>query len=136
MLEWSRTYVPNIAGVIAFVFSLGMWATSLYPVRRKKFELFFYSHHLYILYLFFYILHVGVAFFCMILPGVFLFLVDRYIRFLQSRQRTRLVSARLLPCGTTELTFSKNPGLPLHQFKLLSKLYVSKRRNYLFFPQE
>ncbi|KAL3521556.1 hypothetical protein ACH5RR_019705 [Cinchona calisaya] len=111
ILEWSKTYVPNVAGLIAFLFSLPIWATSLYPIRRKMFEVFFDTHHLYILYIFFYILHVGVAYFCMILPGIFLFLIDRYIRFLQSKRRTRLISARLLPCGTTELTFSKNPGL-------------------------
>ncbi|KAI5666464.1 hypothetical protein M9H77_16317 [Catharanthus roseus] len=111
MLQWSSTYVSNVAGVIAFLFSLVMWITSLYGVRRKMFEVFFYSHHLYILYVFFYVLHVGVGYLCMILPGIFLFLIDRYLRFLQSRQRSRLISARLLPCGTTELTFSKDPGL-------------------------
>lgn len=119
MLEWSSTYVSNVAGVIAFVVSLAMWVTSISRVRRKKFEVFFYSHHLYVLYVFFYILHVGVAYLCMILPGIFLFLIDRYLRFLQSRQRTRLVSARLLPCGTTELTFSKNPGLKYNPASIL-----------------
>ncbi|KAK4384946.1 Ferric reduction oxidase 4 [Sesamum angolense] len=107
MLQWSSTYLSNVAGVIAFVLSLGMWVTSFDRVRRKLFEVFFYTHHLYILYVFFYMLHVGVAYLCMILPGIFLFLIDRYLRFLQSRQRTRLVSARLLPNGSTELTFAK-----------------------------
>ncbi|KAK4431452.1 Ferric reduction oxidase 4 [Sesamum alatum] len=111
MLQWSSTYLSNVAGVIAFVLSLGMWATSFDRVRRKLFEVFFYTHHLYILYIFFYMLHVGVAYLCMILPGIFLFLIDRYLRFLQSRRRTRLVSARLLPNGSMELTFAKNPEL-------------------------
>ncbi|GFY84164.1 ferric reduction oxidase 4 [Actinidia rufa] len=110
MLEWSRTYVPNIAGEIAFVIALAMWVTSYPRVRRKMFEVFFYTHHLYALYIFFYALHVGVAYLCMILPGIFLFLVDRYLRFLQSMKRARLVSARLLPCGAFELNFSKSPG--------------------------
>ncbi|KAH6760582.1 ferric reduction oxidase 5 [Perilla frutescens var. hirtella] len=111
MLEWSSTYLSNVAGVIAFVLSLGIWATSFGRVRRKMFELFFYAHHLYILYVFFYMFHVGVAYLCLILPGIFLFLIDRYLRFLQSRQRARLDSARLLPNGTMELTFAKNQGL-------------------------
>lgn len=110
MLEWSRDYVSNIAGEIAFVLSLAMWATTFPRIRRNMFELFFYTHHLYTLYLFFYIIHVGVAYFCTILPGVFLFLIDRYLRFLQSRQCVRLISARLLPCATIELNFSKTPG--------------------------
>uniref|UniRef100_A0A5B7BXJ2 ferric-chelate reductase (NADH) n=1 Tax=Davidia involucrata TaxID=16924 RepID=A0A5B7BXJ2_DAVIN len=119
MLEWSRDWVPNVAGVIAFVFAVAMWATSFPRIRRNMFEVFFYTHHLYTLYLFFYILHVGAAYFCMILPGVFLFLIDRYLRFLQSRKRARLVSARLLPCGTVELNFSKSPGLNYNPTSIL-----------------
>ncbi|KAK3037219.1 hypothetical protein RJ639_030112, partial [Escallonia herrerae] len=111
MLEWSRDYVPNVAGEIAFLVLLAMWVTSFPRFRRKMFEVFFYTHHLYLLYVFFYVVHVGVAYFCMILPGIFLFLIDRYLRFLQSRKRARLVSARLLPCGTMELNFSKSTVL-------------------------
>ncbi|PSS04386.1 Ferric reduction oxidase [Actinidia chinensis var. chinensis] len=119
MLAWSRTYVPNIAGEIAFVIALTMWVTSYPRVRRKMFEVFFYTHHLYALYIFFYALHVGVAYLCMILPGIFLFLVDRYLRFLQSMKRARLVSARLLPCGAFELNFSKIPGLNYNPTSIL-----------------
>ncbi|XVE58483.1 hypothetical protein DITRI_Ditri04bG0173200 [Diplodiscus trichospermus] len=111
MLEWSKTWVSNVAGVIAIVIALPMWVTSLPRFRRKMFEVFFYTHHLYLLYIFFYVLHVGDAYFCMILPGIFLFLIDRYLRFLQSRHRARLLSARLLPCGVVELNFSTTPGL-------------------------
>ncbi|KAK4480733.1 hypothetical protein RD792_013815, partial [Penstemon davidsonii] len=111
MLEWSSTYLSNIAGVIAFVVSLVIWVASFDRVRRKMFEVFFYVHQLYAVYLFFYFLHVGVAYICLILPGIFLFIIDRYLRFLQSRHKTRLLSTRLLPNGTTELTFAKNPGL-------------------------
>uniref|UniRef100_A0A2C9VR10 ferric-chelate reductase (NADH) n=1 Tax=Manihot esculenta TaxID=3983 RepID=A0A2C9VR10_MANES len=57
MLEWSKTWVSNVAGEIAIV--------------------------------------VGLAI---------------YLRFLQSRQRARLLSSRLLPCGTIELNFSKSRG--------------------------
>lgn len=111
MLEWSSTYLSNLAGVIAFVLLLAIWLTSFARFRRKMFEVFFYVHHLYTIYIFFYMLHVGVEYLCMILPGIFLFLIDRYLRFLQSRRRTRLVSARLLPNGAMELTFAKNPGM-------------------------
>ncbi|CAA2964022.1 ferric reduction oxidase 4-like [Olea europaea subsp. europaea] len=126
MLEWSSTYVSNVAGVIAFVVSLGIWATSFNRIRRNFFEVFFYAHHLYILYVLFYILHVGVAYFCMILPGIFLFLIDRYLRFLQSRRRVRAFSRRLLLNGTMELTFSKNPGLsynPTRSCLFMCQLY-------------
>ncbi|CAN4085858.1 unnamed protein product [Withania somnifera] len=119
MIEWSSTYVSNVAGEIAVVVAIAMWVTSLYKIRRKMFDLFFYTHQLYTLYIFFYLLHVGVAYTCMILPGIFLFLIDRYLRFLQSKRRARLISSRLLPCSTIELTFSKNPALTYNPTSIL-----------------
>ncbi|KAG5558642.1 hypothetical protein RHGRI_008553 [Rhododendron griersonianum] len=79
--------------------------------RRKFFELFFYTHYLYIIFIVFFIFHVGFSYFCITLPGFYLFLIDRYLRFLQSQQMARLVSARILPCEAVELNFSKSPGL-------------------------
>ncbi|KAG6667174.1 hypothetical protein CIPAW_01G082800 [Carya illinoinensis] len=66
LLQWSRDWVPNVAGEIAIVFALAMWVTSFPRIRRKMFE---------------------------------------------SRQSARLVSARILPCDTVELNFSKSEGL-------------------------
>ncbi|KAI6707695.1 hypothetical protein NL676_010657 [Syzygium grande] len=111
MVEWQKTGVSNVAGEIALLTGLGLWATTFPRVRRKMFELFFYAHHLYILFVLFFVLHVGITFSCIMLPGFYLFMVDRYLRFLQSRNRARLVSARVLPCDTVELNFSKTPGL-------------------------
>ncbi|XP_027935096.1 ferric reduction oxidase 4-like isoform X1 [Vigna unguiculata] len=110
-LEWSKTYVSNVAGVIASSIALAMWVPSFPRLRRKMFELFFYTHHLYTLYILFYAIHVGVEYLCMIAPGIFLFLVDRHLRFLQSRQNARLLSARILPSAVVELNFSKTPDL-------------------------
>ncbi|KAK1377208.1 Ferric reduction oxidase 2 [Heracleum sosnowskyi] len=45
------------------------------------------------------------------LPGFYLFMVDRFLRFLQSRHCAQLVSARILPCKTVELNFAKSQGL-------------------------
>jgi len=109
-LEWSKTYVSNVAGEIASLIALAMWITSIPRIRRKMYEVFFYTHHLYILYILFYAIHAGVASMCMIAPGIFLFLIDRHLRFLQSCQHARLLSARLLPCNALELNFSKNPS--------------------------
>ncbi|XP_070053306.1 ferric reduction oxidase 4-like [Nicotiana tomentosiformis] len=119
MLEWSSTYVSNVAGEIAALVAIAMWCTSLYKIRRKMFEVFFYTHQLYTLYIFFYLLHVGAAYTCMIIPGIFLFVIDRYLRFLQSKRRARLISARLLPCRAIELTFSKNPALTYNPTSIL-----------------
>ncbi|KAJ8900458.1 hypothetical protein K2173_025235 [Erythroxylum novogranatense] len=111
MKKWDRTGVSNVAGEVALLAGLAIWATTLPRVRRKMFELFFYTHYLYILFVLFFIFHVGTSYAFIMLPGFYLFMIDRYLRFLQSRRRVRLVSARVLPRETSELNFSKSPGL-------------------------
>ncbi|GFP91491.1 ferric reduction oxidase 2 [Phtheirospermum japonicum] len=107
MLKWEKTGISNVAGEISLVAGLALWATAFPRIRRKCFELFFYTHHLYTLFVLFFVLHVGVSYTSIMLPGFFLFMIDRYLRFLQSRRHVRLLSARLLPCRTLELNFSK-----------------------------
>lgn len=111
MLKWEKIGVSNVAGEMGLLTGLGIWLTSVPCIRRKVFELFYYTHHLYILFVVFFILHVGSSYCWITLPGFFLFLVDRMLRFLQSQQKVRLVSARVLPCQAVELNFSKNPGI-------------------------
>ncbi|CAA7393177.1 unnamed protein product [Spirodela intermedia] len=122
MLEWANTGESYVAGELALLCGLVLWATTLQRVRRKMFELFFYSHQLYVFFLFFFLLHVGIGFFCLILPGVYLFMIDRFLRFLQSRGRVRLVSARLLPGDSIELNFAKSPSL---EYNPLSNVFVN-----------
>lgn len=110
MLKWEKVGVSNVAGEISLLAGLAMWATTLPKIRRKMFELFFYTHNIYVLFVVFFVFHVGFSTACIILPGIYLFTIDRYLRFLQSRQKIRLDSARLLPCRAVELNFSKNPG--------------------------
>ncbi|KAH7664444.1 Ferric-chelate reductase (NADH) protein [Dioscorea alata] len=110
LLKWDFHEISNVAGEIALICGLLMWVTTFPTIRRKMFELFFYTHQLYFLFLLFYLLHLGIRVFTLILPGVYLFLLDRYLRFLQSRRKARLVSARLLHSETLELNFSKHLG--------------------------
>ncbi|CAI0546538.1 unnamed protein product [Linum tenue] len=111
MLKWDDLLVSNVAGEIALTAGLVMWATSFTCIRRKMFELFFYTHYLYIVFVVFYVFHVGFSSACTILPGFYLFAIDRFLRLLQSQQKVCLVSARVLPCRAVELNFSKSPGL-------------------------
>ncbi|XP_027364708.1 ferric reduction oxidase 2-like [Abrus precatorius] len=111
IFKWNKAGISNVAGAVALLAGLTMWAATLPFIRRKVFELFFYIHHLYIVFVVFFVLHVGFSSSCIVLPGFYLFLIDRYLRFLQSHQKIRLVSARVLPCEAVELNFSKNPGL-------------------------
>lgn len=103
-----------MAGEVALLSGLAMWIASASPVRRKLFELFFYTHHLYIVFVIFFVLHVGFSYSCIMLPGFYLFLIDRFLRFLQSQQKIRVVSARVLPCHAVELNFSKDPSKLLY----------------------
>lgn len=122
MLKWAKTRMANVAGELTLLCGLAMWATALPRVRRRMFELFYYAHHLYVPFVLFCALHVGVTAFCFVLPGVFVFAVDRCLRFLQSRARVRLVSARLLPSQAVELNFAKSPCL---KYSPTSTLFVN-----------
>lgn len=109
ILEWKEIGVANLAGVISLIAGLLMWVTSLSPVRKQYFELFFYTHQLYVVFVVFLALHVGDFIFSMAAGGIFLFMLDRFLRFCQSRRTVDIISATYLPCGTLELVLSK-PG--------------------------
>lgn len=123
MLKWEKVGVSNVAGELALLCGLVLWATTFPQVRRKMFELFFYTHHLYIPFIIFFIFHVGITYAFIMLPSFYLFVIDRYLRFLQSRQSVRLLSARILPCETVELNFSKSTGIYCVLHKTLKLTY-------------
>jgi hypothetical protein len=93
--------------VISLLAGLLMWMTSLHQVRKQNFELFFYTHQLYVIFVVFLALHVGDFLFSMAAGGIFLFVLDRFLRFCQSRRTVDIISAKCLPCGTVELILSK-----------------------------
>ncbi|CAL5382027.1 unnamed protein product [Camellia sinensis] len=111
MLKWSTIRVSNVAGELSLLFGLFLWVTTYPRIRQKMFELFYYTHHLYILFMIFYIFHLGFSYSFTILPSFYLFMVDRFLRFLKSRQGVYLVSARVMSCETVELNFSKSRAL-------------------------
>lgn len=107
LTEWKNVGIANLPGVISLLAGLLMWVTSLPGVRRKNFELFFYTHQLFIVFVVFLALHVGDFIFCFAAGPIFLFMLDRFLRFWQSRKTVDVVSARTFPCGTVELVLSK-----------------------------
>lgn len=119
MVKWDKTGISNVAGELSLLAGLAMWLTTFPRIRRKFFELFFYTHNLYILFMIFFILHVGISYACIMLPGFYLFVVDRYLRLLQSRQRVRVLSARVLPCKSLELNLAKSPGLSYNPLSIM-----------------
>lgn len=109
LLSWKAIGVAILPGVISLFAGLLMWVTSLPPVRKWNFELFFYTHQLYVVFVLGLALHVGDFIFSMAAGGIFLFVLDRFLRFCQSRRTVDIILAKTLPCGTVELVLSK-PG--------------------------
>ncbi|KAG0525950.1 hypothetical protein BDA96_06G102400 [Sorghum bicolor] len=124
MREWNETGVANLPGVISLAAGLLMWVTSLHPVRKRFFELFFYTHQLYVIFIVFLAFHVGNFLFSISAGVVFLFMLDRFLRFWQSRAKVDIISAACRPCGTVELVFSKPPGL---RYNALSFIFIQVR---------
>lgn len=107
LVEWKNDGIAILPGVISLSAGLLMWVTSLPPVRRKNFELFFYTHQLYVVFVVFMAMHVGDYSSSIAAAGIFLYMLDRFLRFCQSRRTVDILSARCLPCGTVELVLSK-----------------------------
>ncbi|KAH9605766.1 hypothetical protein KSS87_005238 [Heliosperma pusillum] len=109
--NWQKDGRIYLAGVIALVTALVIWISSLPVVRRRNFNVFFYTHHLYIVFIAFFLLHAGDKHFYMVLPGVLLYGLDKLLRVICSKPETQIVSVRIFPSKTIELTFPKDPGL-------------------------
>lgn len=124
LINWKNYSIANLPGVISLSAGLLMWVTSLPPVRRRNFELFYYTHHLYIVFIVFMAMHVGDIIFSVIAAGLFLFMLDRFLRFFQSRKTVGILSAKCLPSGTVELVISKPQDL---QYNALSWVFLQVR---------
>ncbi|XP_024539769.1 ferric reduction oxidase 4 [Selaginella moellendorffii] len=108
---WEKTSIAGFTGMFAWIVGLLIWVTSLNPVRKQRFELFYYTHQLYILFVIGFVFHVGEKWLAMMVAGIFLFTIDRLFRFLQSRRHVEVVSARMISSETIELTFAKLPNM-------------------------
>ncbi|KAM5574160.1 ferric reduction oxidase 7, chloroplastic-like [Rosa sericea] len=121
ILEWKDTGVANLAGSISLSVGLLMWITTLPPVRKRNFELFLYTHQLYIILVVFLALHIGYLVFPTAAGPIFIFVLDRFLRFCQSRKSVDIISAKCLPCGTVELVLAKPESL---RYNALSFVFV------------
>ncbi|KAL1810358.1 hypothetical protein ACET3Z_027348 [Daucus carota] len=109
--KWQKKGRIYLAGEIAFVTALVIWITSLPQVRRRRFEIFYYTHHLYIVFLILFLFHTGDRHFYMVFPGVFLFGIDKLLRMMQSRPISCILSAKVFPSKAVELILPKDPRL-------------------------
>ncbi|CAA7027473.1 unnamed protein product [Microthlaspi erraticum] len=124
IVGWQSKGIAVLPGVISLAAGLLMWVTSLHYMRTHYFELFFYTHQLYIVFVVFLVLHVGDFIFSIVAGGIFLFILDRFLRFCQSRRTVDVISATSLPCGTLELVLSKPPNM---RYNALSFVFLQVR---------
>ncbi|KAL6524521.1 hypothetical protein OROHE_016192 [Orobanche hederae] len=96
---------------MALITGLIIWISALPQIRRRWFQVFYYTHHLYIVFLVFFLFHGGDRHFYVVFPGVFLFALDKLLRILQYRQEACILSARVFPCRAIELILKKDPSL-------------------------
>lgn len=87
-----------------------MWFTAVAPIRRRWFQLFYITHHLYLVFFTFLVFHVGPKMSAYTAGGIFLFFVDRFIRMVQSRHSLSLATSKVYPSGVVELELRKAPG--------------------------
>ncbi|OWM66662.1 hypothetical protein CDL15_Pgr010313 [Punica granatum] len=121
IVEWKSDGGANLAGIITYLFGFAIWITALPPVRKRYFQLFFYTHQLYVFFIIFLALHIGDTNFSKFLGGLFLFMLDRFLRFFQSRRDVDVVSATNFPCGTVVLHYNAL-GFVFLRLREISKL--------------
>lgn len=119
---WADYGVSNMAGIISMVAGLVLWVTSLGPIRQHFFDVFYITHHMYILVFAFGVWHIGDFSSFFFMAGVMLFFIDRFIRMVQSQRPVSILSARVLPSGVVELKFPKSPGSPINSFTVSSAI--------------
>lgn len=120
--KYSTEGISNFPGVIGATAGVIMWVTALAPVRSRFFNFFYGTHQLYIVLFVFYAWHVGKGNMGKCIGGIFLFFIDRFLRFVQSQKRITGVTAQVLPSGVVELKIPIQQGA----FKFTNK--------YLFEP--
>lgn len=111
IFEWKTYGVSNWAGVLSMLAGIVMWVTSLGPIRQPFFDVFYVTHHMYILVFAFGVWHVGDFSSFYFLAGVLLFFIDRFVRMVQSQSPVSILSARTLSSGVIELKFPRSQEL-------------------------
>ncbi|MCO5593804.1 hypothetical protein L7F22_047822 [Adiantum nelumboides] len=109
ILNWvtEREKCSLVAGLVAWLAGLSMWVTSLSFFRRRWYEIFFGVHHLYIVFFLFWLYHAMFTIHFFIVP-VLLFVIDRFLRMVQSRQSVDVLSATVLESGAIQLRIATN----------------------------
>ncbi|CEG37108.1 hypothetical protein F443_16526 [Plasmopara halstedii] len=108
-----KARLQNFCGQLALLCCGIIGVTSLNPIRRKYYDLFYYCHHLFILVLFFSALHFS-QFVIWMYPPVCLYVMHRILARSQSRIPCEVVDLEAIPGEITRLVFRRSPGKSGH----------------------
>ncbi|TXG53532.1 hypothetical protein EZV62_018788 [Acer yangbiense] len=100
ILEWPESGVAKLAGLITLATGLLIWVTSVPLVRKHYFE-------------------------AIVAGSIFLFMLDRLLRFYQSQNIVDVVSATCFPSGILKLVLSKPKNL---QHNALSFIFLRVKK--------
>ncbi|DBA01303.1 TPA: hypothetical protein N0F65_001808 [Lagenidium giganteum] len=108
-----RKRLQNFMGQVALLCCLIMLITSLNPVRRRFYELFYYCHHLFIIVLITSCMHFS-SFVIYMYPGICLYMMHRILSNTQSRVACEVVDLEAIPGEVTRIVFRRSPGKAGH----------------------
>lgn len=120
----SYASVPGYTGHAIILCMLFMYSSSMFAVRSRMFEVFWYSHHLFIPFYLLGCLHGIMAifqppdFYLWVVGPLVLYLVERGIRLLRAKQNCIILQAIAHPSNVIELRMKKTV------FKYVSGQYV------------
>eukprot|EP00644_Phytophthora_capsici_P005704 jgi/Phyca11/97734/e_gw1.2.748.1 len=108
-----KSRLQNFCGQLALLCCIVIGVTSLSPIRRKYYDVFYYCHHLFIFVLFFSALHFS-QFVIWMYPAVCLYVMHRILARSQSRMPCEVVDLEAIPGEITRLVFRRSPGKSGH----------------------
>lgn len=111
--EEGRKRFQNFTGQVALLCCLIIGVTSLHPVRRRFYDLFYYAHHLFLLVIVAVALHFS-SFVIWMYPSVCLYVMHRILANSQSRVACEVVDLEAIPGEITRLVFRRSPGKAGH----------------------
>ncbi|TYZ63158.1 hypothetical protein PybrP1_002053 [[Pythium] brassicae (nom. inval.)] len=125
----------NVFGELSLAFLLVVGATSVPWVRRTLFETFYYTHHLYLLGVFFAVMH-WVTIIWWLLPTLALYFVSRCVSTWNAARPVRVLAFAVLPDGILKVVLARAPGadgaFALGQFVYLNVPAVSRLQWHAF----
>lgn len=131
--------VSGATGHAVLLVMVLMYSSAVESIRRPMFEVFWFTHHLFLLYYGFLSFHgaQGIlekpTFIYWIMGPLFIYLIERTVRVLRGKQSTMLILARQHPSRVIELRMKKHvfnykPG----QYLFLNCPYISKNEWHPF----